>query len=152
MRVLVIEDDPIVADMLQMVLQVEGFSVDVAADGGEGLELASVARPDVIILDVMMPEVDGWAVAEQLQRDQDMASIPIVFCTAKADVDSTWRGWQLGAASYVTKPFDNELLISELIRVTRPTPPADREPTAVHTARRTTGAATVAPGAGHGAV
>ena len=66
-----------------------------------------------------MPRVDGWAVAEALQADSELASVPIVFCTSKADADSTWRGWQLGAASYVTKPFDNEALISELIRVTR---------------------------------
>lgn len=122
MRVLVIEDDPVVADMLLMVLELEGFSVDVAAGGERGLELAHRSRPDVIVLDVMMPAVDGWVVAEALQQDPDLASIPIVFCTAKSDEASTWRGWQLGAASYVTKPFDNDVLISELIRVTRLVP------------------------------
>ncbi len=120
MRVLVIEDDPTVVDMLLMVLEVEGFSVDVAADGERGLELARRSRPDVIVLDVMMPKVDGWAVAEALQGDPDLASVPVVFCTANADEASTWRGWKLGAASYVTKPFDNDELISELNRVTRP--------------------------------
>lgn len=120
MRVLVIEDDPAVGDMLLMVLEVEGFIVDVATDGHAGLDLARSCRPDVIVLDVMMPRIDGWAVAEALQQDPDLASVPIVFCTSKADADSTWRGWRLGAASYLTKPFDNEALISELLRVTRP--------------------------------
>ena len=120
MQVLVIEDDPVVADMLEMVLGVEGFDVQLAADGERGLELARRSRPDVILLDVMMPVVDGWAVATAVREDPDLTSVPIVFCTAQADEEATWRGWQLGAASYVTKPFDNEALISELIRVTRP--------------------------------
>ncbi len=89
MRVLVIEDDPVVADMLLTVLEMEGFSVDVAADGERGLEVARRSAPDVIVLDVMMPKVDGWSVAEALKEDPDLASVPIVFCTANADEDST---------------------------------------------------------------
>lgn len=116
MHVLIIEDDPTVADMLVMVLEVEGFDVTVAADGREGLELTRHRRPDVILLDVMMPVVDGWAVAEHIRQDPHLATIPIVFCTAKADDASTWRGWKLGAASYVTKPFDNDVLVRELTR------------------------------------
>ena len=122
MHVLVIEDDPAIADMLMLVLQVEGFSVVVASDGERGLGLARERRPDVIVLDVMMPVVDGWAVAEDLRHDPVLVDVPIVFCTSKADADSTWRGWQLGAASYVTKPFDNDELIGELLRATRSTP------------------------------
>lgn len=128
MRVLIIEDDPDVAEMLVMVLEVEGFSVDLAVDGEQGLELARQARPDVIVLDVMMPNVNGWAVAEALKEIPDLASVPVVFCTAKSDAEATWRGWRLGAASYMTKPFDNEELISELLRVTRPAAVSSGEP------------------------
>lgn len=124
MRVLVIEDDPAIAEMLQMMLEVEGFDVVHAPDGARGLEEAQRRRPDVILLDVMMPEVDGWGVAETLRDDPALASVPIVFCTSKADKHSTWRGWQLGAASYVTKPFDNEELLGELIRAARQVPVA----------------------------
>lgn len=122
MRVLVIEDDPAIAEMLQMLLEVEGFDVVRAPDGARGLEEAQRVRPDVILLDVMLPEVDGWAVAEALRCDPSLAAVPVVFCTSKADAQSTWRGWQLGAASYVTKPFDNDELIGELIRATRQVP------------------------------
>ncbi len=123
MHVLVIEDHRVVADMLLMVLQAEGFSVDVADGGARGLELARRSQPDVIVLDVMMPDMDGWEVAEALQQDPDLASIPIVFCTAKTDQESTERARQLGAAAYVTKPFDNDVLIRELIRASSPTSP-----------------------------
>ena len=122
MRVLVIEDDPAIAEMLQMLLEVEGFDVVSAPDGARGLQEAQQLRPDVILLDVMLPGVNGWGVAEALRSDPSLASVPIVFCTSKSDAQSTWRGWQLGAASYVTKPFDNEELIGELIRATRQVP------------------------------
>lgn len=121
MHVLVIEDDPNIADMMLMVLEIEGFSVDVAADGERGLELARHSRPDVILLDVMLPAANGWAVAGAIRQDPDLASTPIVFCTSKSDPESTWRGWKLGAASYVTKPFDNEELVSELVRASNST-------------------------------
>lgn len=129
MHVLVIEDDPMICDMLSMVLEMEGFSIDVAIDGEQGLELARRGRPDVILLDVMLPAVNGWAVAEAIREDPELAATPIVFCTSKTDAHSTWRGWKLGAASYVSKPFDNDELISELLRVTRPVATPGGSPT-----------------------
>lgn len=118
MRALVIDDDPTIAEMLGVVLGLEGYQVAVARDGHEGLAAARQQRPDVIILDVMMPSLDGWAVADTLREDPELRTIPIVFCTARSSADDVWAGWQLGATSYVSKPFVNEELVGEVLRAT----------------------------------
>lgn len=119
MRALVIDDDPVIGEMLGLVLGLEGYEVTVTGGGHEGLEHARRHRPDVIVLDVMMPSLDGWAVADALQEDHDLRSIPIVFCTAKTGADDVWAGWQRGAASYVCKPFVNEELVAEVLRASQ---------------------------------
>ena len=118
MRVLVIDDDPTIVDLVLTILTVEGIDVAFAESGEDGLLQALRDQPDVIILDVMMPKVDGWQIAAKLQKHPHTAHIPIVFCTALVDDDSVWRGWQSGAASYITKPFDPPHLVEELRRVT----------------------------------
>lgn len=115
MRVLVVDDDPALRAMLEMVLELEGMEVRVAANGHEALEQLALERPDVLVLDVMMPGLDGWGVAERVRQDPRLADLPIIFCTAKTGADATWRGWQLGAASYVAKPFDNDALLAQIL-------------------------------------
>ncbi len=122
MRALVIDDDPTISEMLAVVLGLEGYQVTVASDGHEGLAAARQQRPDVIVLDVMMPSLDGWAVADALREDPELRTIPIVFCTAKSSADDVWAGWQRGATSYVCKPFVNEELVGEVLRATRREP------------------------------
>ena len=118
MRVLVVDDDPSIRGLLEYALSVEGVDVTTAADGVRGIAEAKAARPDIVLLDVMMPKLDGFAVAEQLRADADLAGIPIIMLTARAADDDVLEGWRAGVDSYLTKPFDLALLFKELNRVT----------------------------------
>lgn len=111
--VLVIDDDPIVADLLRRSLAKDGFRVEHAYSGEEGLRLARQLRPDAITLDVMMPHMDGWEVMTQLKSDPELADIPVIFLTI---VDDKKTGFALGATEYLTKPFDRERLVDVLGR------------------------------------
>lgn len=117
MRVLVIDDDQNIANMIELILLVEGYDVTIAAGGEDGLLEALRDPPDVIILDVMMPKVDGWQIATRLRKHETLSDVPIIFCTALADDESMWQGWQSGAASYITKPFEPDHLVAEVVRV-----------------------------------
>jgi DNA-binding response OmpR family regulator len=104
--VLVVDDEAPIRLLCRVNLEAEGFDVVEAADGPAGLEAARNAAPDLILLDVMMPGMDGWAAAEQLLADETTRAIPIVFLTARADVRDQARGIDLGGVDYVTKPFN----------------------------------------------
>ena len=114
-RVLVIDDEAPIRLLCRVNLEAEKMEVVEAADGATGVELARTARPDVILLDVMMPGLDGWAVAERLLDDDSTASIPIVFLTARAELRDRARGLDVGGLEYVTKPF-NPLELAPLVR------------------------------------
>jgi DNA-binding response OmpR family regulator len=96
-------------------LEAEGMKVAEAADGPSGLEKARADRPDVILLDVMMPGLDGWRVAEQLVDDPATRGIPIVFLTARAEFRDRAKGLDIGGVDYITKPF-NPLELAPLVR------------------------------------
>ena len=118
MRVLVVDDDPSIRGLLEYALSIEGLDVTTASDGARGIAQAKAARPDVILLDVMMPKLDGFAVARRLRADADLKAIPIILLTARAADDDVLEGWRAGVDSYLTKPFDLALLFTELHRVT----------------------------------
>ena len=105
-RVLVIDDEPPIRLLCRVNLEAEGMEVLEASDGPTGLEKARNDEPDVILLDVMMPGLDGWQVAEELLDSDVTSSIPIVFLTARAEVRDRARGLDLGGIDYVTKPFN----------------------------------------------
>ena len=105
-RVLVIDDEAPIRLLCRVNLEAESMEVLEAADGPAGLEKARAERPDVILLDVMMPGLDGWRVAEELLDDERTESIPIVFLTARAELRDRARGIDLGGVDYVTKPFN----------------------------------------------
>ena len=113
-RVLVIDDEAPIRLLCRVNLEAEGMEVLEAPDGPKGLEQARAAEPDVILLDVMMPGLDGWQVAEQLLEDDRTRSIPIVFLTARAEFRDRARGLDLGGIDYVTKPF-NPLELAPLV-------------------------------------
>jgi DNA-binding response OmpR family regulator len=114
-RVLVIDDEAPIRLLCRVNLEAEGMEVLEAADGPSGLATAQEALPDVILLDVMMPGLDGWRVAEELLDDERTEGIPIVFLTARAELRDRARGIDLGGVDYVTKPF-NPVDLAPLVR------------------------------------
>jgi DNA-binding response OmpR family regulator len=114
-RVLVVDDEAPIRLLCRVNLEAEGMEVLEAADGPSGLDAARRERPDVVLLDVMMPGLDGWRVAEELLEDPDTRGIPIVFLTARAELRDRARGLDLGGLDYVTKPF-NPVELAPLIR------------------------------------
>jgi DNA-binding response OmpR family regulator len=114
-RVLVIDDEPPIRLLCRVNLEAEGMEVLEASDGPTGLEMARNDEPDVILLDVMMPGLDGWQVAEELIEGERTNAIPIVFLTARAEARDRARGLDLGGIDYVTKPF-NPVELAPLVR------------------------------------
>ncbi len=113
--VLVIDDEAPIRLLCRVNLEAEGMEVLEAADGPTGLDAARNGMPDVILLDVMMPGLDGWRVAEALLEDEQTSGIPIVFLTARAELRDRARGLDLGGVDYVTKPF-NPVELASLVR------------------------------------
>ena len=105
-RVLVIDDEAPIRLLCRVNLEAEGMSVLEAGDGPSGLATASAEQPDVILLDVMMPGLDGWGVAEALLEDEQTVGIPIIFLTARAEFRDRARGLDIGGVDYITKPFN----------------------------------------------
>jgi DNA-binding response OmpR family regulator len=105
-KVLVIDDEAPIRLLCRVNLEAEHIEVLEAEDGPEGLELARSEQPDVILLDVMMPGLDGWEVLQRLLEDDQTREIPIVFLTARAELRDRARGLELGGVDYVTKPFN----------------------------------------------
>jgi DNA-binding response OmpR family regulator len=113
--VLVVDDEAPIRLLCRVNLEAEGMTVLEAADGDKGLELARAERPDVILLDVMMPGRSGWEVAEELLADESTSVIPIIFLTARAEIRDRAKGIDLGGVDYVTKPF-NPVELAPLVR------------------------------------
>jgi DNA-binding response OmpR family regulator len=113
--VLVIDDEAPIRLLCRVNLEAEGMTVLEAADGPTGLEQARENTPDVVLLDVMMPGLEGWRVAEQLLQDDRTSEIPIIFLTARAEFRDRARGLDIGGVDYVTKPF-NPLELAPLVR------------------------------------
>ena len=104
-RVLVIDDEAPIRLLCRVNLEAAGMEIIEAEDGPSGLEAARSERPDAILLDVMMPGMDGWQVLEELLDDERTNDIPIIFLTARAEVRDQARGLELGGVDYITKPF-----------------------------------------------
>jgi DNA-binding response OmpR family regulator len=115
-RVLVVDDEPIVTEVVQRYLMREGFQVDVAADGVAGLKRAREGTPDLVVLDLMLPELDGLEVCRQLRGE---SSVPIIMLTAKGEDGDKILGLGLGADDYLTKPFSPGELIARVKAVLR---------------------------------
>jgi DNA-binding response OmpR family regulator len=113
-RVLIIDDEAPIRLLCRVNLEAEGMEVIEASDGEDGIEKARQERPDVILLDVMMPLLNGWDVAEVLVRDELTKQLPIIFLTARAEVRDRARGLDIGGIEYITKPF-NPLELAPLI-------------------------------------
>ena len=119
--VLVVDDEPHVVEFIAMNLELEGFRVVRAANGYEALEKAAREMPDLVVLDIMMPDLDGF---ETLEKLRDISAIPVIFLSAKGEEVDRIRGLDLGADDYITKPFGPRELVSRIRAVLRRTEPA----------------------------
>ena len=115
-KALVVEDDKNIAELLRLYLEKDGFEVSIASDGGQGLRLAGEVEPDVILLDIMLPVMDGWQVCKEIRRN---SQVPIIMLTAKGETFDKVSGLEMGADDYVTKPFEVKELIARIHAVMR---------------------------------
>ena len=116
--VLVVEDDRNIAELLQLYLEKEGYAVTIAADGGKGLEKFRTIKPDLVLLDVMMPVMDGWAVCNAIRSE---SQTPIIMLTAKSETTDKVQGLKAGADDYITKPFEMREVLARVEAVLRRT-------------------------------
>lgn len=114
--VLVVEDDKNIADLLQMYLEKEGYSVTTAADGGQGLAKFRSIKPDLVLLDLMMPVMDGWTLCKTIRAE---SQTPVIMLTAKGETDDKVAGLKSGADDYITKPFEMKEVLARIEAVLR---------------------------------
>ena len=117
-NILVVEDDRNISDLIHMYLVKEGFDVRTAGDGGKAVEEFQKSVPDLILLDIMLPVMDGWAVCSKIR---ETSSVPIIMLTAKSEVFDRIQGLEMGADDYIVKPFEMKELIARINAVLRRT-------------------------------
>ncbi len=110
-KILIVEDDEALLKILQLLLE-NSYDVTLAMNGKQGLEMATSQHPDLILMDVMMPEIDGLEALRRLKDNPEMARIPVILLTAKVDDENIYGGYQLGADYYIPKPFTNAQLLN----------------------------------------
>jgi len=118
-RVLIVDDDPLIRDVVRAVLEDGSYELDEAADGEEALRVATSHPPDVVLLDVMMPGIDGFEVAKRFKNDTTLKNAVVVMLTAKDAPEDRRRGMEAGADVYFTKPFSPLELLTTLAGVVR---------------------------------
>jgi len=117
--VLVVEDEPDVAELIRFNLFKEGYEVVVVGNGADAVRRARDSKPDVILLDIMVPQLNGWEVCRRLKQDDETRRIPIIMVTGRVDEGDKVLGFELGADDYVTKPFSARELLARVRAVTR---------------------------------
>ena len=115
-RILAVEDDRNISDLIRMYLEKEGFEVTAAFDGGTAVEKFKEIQPDLVLLDIMLPVMDGWAVCQKIR---EMSKTPIIMLTAKSEVFDKVTGLEMGADDYIVKPFEMKELIARINAVLR---------------------------------
>ena len=113
-RILLVDDEEDILDFLELILEEQGYSVIKANSGTEALAAAQVDRPDLILLDIMMPEMDGWEVLKLLKADEEVSHIPVAMLTARTEMKDKIQGLQEGAIDYICKPFVTKELLDKL--------------------------------------
>ncbi len=117
--VLIVEDEPAVVDLLKFLLEKDGYTTAVAYDGEEALKQVTATRPDLILLDIMLPKLDGYTVQKQLQADEKTANIPTIVLTAKGGMQDLFQ-LEKNVVAYIEKPFDPKILrekVKEVLNV-----------------------------------
>ncbi len=117
-RILCIEDEAEMIDLTRLVLEREGFEVLGAVGGAQGLDIIKTEKPDLVLLDLMMPDIDGWEVYRQMKADKEMSTIPVIVVTARAQSIDKVLGLQVAKVDdYITKPFGPKDLLESILRV-----------------------------------
>ncbi len=112
--VMIVDDNPKNVQVLGTILMEKKYNVSVATGGKQALAQVGKVKPEVILLDIMMPDIDGYEVCRRLKEKEETADIPVIFLTAKTDTDDIVKGFELGAVDYVTKPFKSKELIARV--------------------------------------
>ncbi|MBC6491108.1 response regulator transcription factor [Flavihumibacter stibioxidans] len=113
-KILVVDDDPYILMSLEFLMQKNGYAVMVARNGKEAMELVEQAHPDLVLLDIMMPDVDGYAICRHIKTDPVLKDIIVVFLSAKTREKDIRKGLDLGAALYISKPFSTRDLMKQI--------------------------------------
>jgi DNA-binding response OmpR family regulator len=114
--ILVVDDDPVIVRLLEINLSLEGFAIITATNGADAVKLAREKLPALVLLDLMMPGMDGWAVRQELLDDPSTARIPVVVVSARTQDEDRERGYALDVTAYITKPFDPAELVDTVRR------------------------------------
>lgn len=113
-KILIVDDEPNIVMSLEYIFKKENFTVFIARDGEEAIEIVNNNHPDIILLDIMMPNVDGFQVLQYLKGNSDLSKIKVLFLSAKNKISDIELGLQLGADKYMSKPFSTKKLVSEV--------------------------------------
>jgi CheY-like chemotaxis protein len=116
-RILVCDDDPVILRLLQVNLELENYEVLLAHHGARAVEIATKEHPDLVVLDIMMPRMDGYEACQKLKAHESTKDIPVIFLSAKAQPSDIERGKEYGVAAYLTKPFDPAELLEVVGRL-----------------------------------
>ncbi|NLL46316.1 MAG: response regulator transcription factor [Clostridiales bacterium] len=115
-KVLIVEDDANIAELLRLYLEKDGFVISIAPDGGAGVAMAQSFEPDLVLLDIMLPVMDGWAVCREIRKN---SNVPIIMLTARGETNEKISGLEMGADDYITKPFEIKELMARVHAVMR---------------------------------
>lgn len=115
-KIMVVDDDKNICELLRLYLEKEGYQVVIANDGKEAVELNEKEDPELILLDIMLPQLDGWQVCREIRN---FSKVPIIMLTAKADERSELQGFELGVDEYITKPFSPKILVARVDAILR---------------------------------
>ncbi|MEC9431461.1 MAG: response regulator [Pseudomonadota bacterium] len=116
-RVLIAEDEPHIVESLRFILSREGLSISSAEDGEAACREASAQRPDLVILDVMLPRLNGFEVLRRLRADPELSGLPVIMLTAKGQAQDRRTAEEIGADAFITKPFSNRDVVAQVLRL-----------------------------------
>ena len=120
-RILVVDDEKSITDLVTMALHLHGVTTEVAHTGTDALRLVRSFHPHLVVLDVMLPDLDGFAVLERMGQERDTVDVPVLFLTARGELDDRLRGLSLGGDDYMTKPFSVEEMLLRINAILRRT-------------------------------
>ena len=116
-KILIVDDEPNIVMSLEYIFKKENFKVFIARDGAEAIEIADAKLPDIILLDIMIPNVDGYQVLKYLKSNEELNEIKVIFLSAKNKISDIELGLQLGADKYISKPFSTKKLVKEVLEL-----------------------------------